>query len=100
MTIKSDEPTISAEPAMAAALPSPQVGIQVHTPPPNAVLTAGDVLAVAGIATGIPGGGIHGGDPVVIDTITVALAGASIEATLSPVLHQTVPTVRFETTRR
>ena len=98
MTIKSDEPTISAEPAMAAALPSPQVGIQVHTPPPDAVLTAGDVLAVAGIATGIPGGGIHGGDPVVIDTITVALAGASIEATLSPVLHQTVPTVRFETT--
>lgn len=96
MTIRSDDPMTSAERATAPALPTPQLGIQVHTPQPNAVLTAGDVLDVAGLATGIPGGGIHGGDPVAIDTVTVALAGASIEATLSFVPHQVVPTVRFD----
>ena len=44
--------------------------IRVQAPQPNVVLNPGDALAVAGVATGIPGA-----EPVGIDTVTVALAG-------------------------
>jgi len=69
------------------------VTIFVHAPPPGAVLDPGDVLTVAGVATGSPGT-----DPVSIETVTVALAGPPIEAVLTFVPHQHVPTVRFEAT--
>jgi hypothetical protein len=98
MTTKSDQQTIPAEAVTAGPLSSPQLGIQVQTPQANAVLTAGDSLTVSGLATGIKGDPTHGGDPVSIDTVTVALAGVSIEAELTAVLHQSVPTVRFEAT--
>lgn len=74
-----------------------ELGLRVQTPPPNTVLTAGDILTVAGVATGIPGGP-HASDPVYVDTVTVTLTGAPVEADLSPITHQTVPTVRFEAT--
>jgi hypothetical protein len=67
--------------------------IRVQAPQPNAELNPGDVLTVAGVATGSPGT-----EPVSIDTVTVALAGPPIEAVLTFVPHQHVPTVRFEAT--
>src|SRR5690349_1078924 len=67
--------------------------IHVHAPQPGAVLNPGDVLTVAGVATGSPGA-----EPVGIETVTVALAGPPVEAVLKFVPHQPAPTVRFEVT--
>jgi hypothetical protein len=84
--------------------------IRVDTPLPNGVLKPGDVLTVAGVATGVardePHPGHPGHDPVLIHEVTVALAGPSTDAALifiPPVGHQppgakfsvklTVPTV-------
>ena len=94
MTIQSDDPTLQTT---ATASLSKQLGIVVHLPHANDVLTPGTDVAVEGMATGIPGDP-HGGDPIFVDTVTVNLAGASIDAELTAVLHQPVPTVRFEAT--
>ena len=69
--------------------------LRVTAPQPNSVLKSGDVLTVTGVATGVAGSepspGHPGHDPVIINSVTVTLTGASIDAVLTfipPKPHQ------------
>ncbi len=72
---------------------APALRVLVSAPDSNVVLNPGDALTVAGVASGI-----GGAEPVVVDSVTVALAGPPVEAALSPVPNRPVPTVQFEAT--
>ena len=67
--------------------PTGQPTIRVDAPQPNSVVKSGDVLTVAGLATGVAGIEPHPGhpghEPVHINSVTVALAGASSNAALT-----------------
>ena len=82
--------------------PTAHPTISVSAPQPNTVLNSGDVLTVAGVATGTPATepspGHPGHDAVSFDTVTVALAGPPIEAALTPIKQQPrqAPRARFQ----
>ncbi|NJD36507.1 MAG: hypothetical protein FIA96_17065, partial [Betaproteobacteria bacterium] len=65
--------------------------LQVHAPQPNALLMPGDVITVTGVAAGF-----RGAEPVSIDSVTVALAGVQVDATLKRVPRPAVLTKQFE----
>src|SRR5689334_8503690 len=66
--------------------------VSIRSPLPNFVVPQGQLLHVAGIATGK-----GGAEPVLIMNVLVSVDGAaSVDATLKIVPHQTVPTVNFD----
>ena len=91
MAEKWNDATAGTEGAVAMAAKPASLGLQVQAPGPGAVLNPGDALTVVGVATGIPGA-----EQVGIDAVTIALAGAPIEASVTQVPKQKVPTYRFE----
>jgi hypothetical protein len=65
--------------------------LTIQSPAPNTTVPHGQPLHVGGIARGA-----GGAEPVLVDTVTVALDGGQpVEADLTIVKHQSVPTVTY-----
>jgi hypothetical protein len=68
--------------------------VTIQAPHPGFTVPAGQQLTVRGFATGT-----GGAEPVLIDSVTVAVdGGAAVGATLTVVAHQQLPRVRFTAT--
>lgn len=65
--------------------------LTIQSPAPNTTVPHGQPLQVAGIAKGT-----GGAEPMLVDSVTVAVDGGQpVEATLTIVKHQSVPTVTY-----